>query len=202
MGETVEGNAMGIDLTGQLLVVEQGPHLGRQLLHRLLAGAGDRLVGGDHHPLDAGGIMQGLQHHHHLDGGAVGVGDDAFVLVQGDVLGIDLRHHQGHVRVHAPGAGVVHHHRAGRGGDGGILLADAAAGGKQGKVNALKGIPGKHVHRDLPAFVGEGFADGALGGQKPELAHRELAFLQTLHHLLAHRAGGAHHCYLVLPTHC
>ncbi len=85
-----------------------------QLLDSLFAGAGNRLVGTDINAFDADGIMDRLQRHHHLDGGAVGVGDDAPVGILGDGIGVDLRHHQRDVIVIAELGGVVDNDATGR----------------------------------------------------------------------------------------
>ena len=95
------------------------PHVGLglsfELMNALLAGPRDRLIGGDDHAAHSGGIVQWLERDHHLDRRAVGVGDDPAVL--GDIVGVDLRHDQGNVGVHAEGARVVDDDRAGGCGD-------------------------------------------------------------------------------------
>ena len=78
-----------------------------QLVHGVLAGAGDGLVGRHHHALDGGVVVQGLQRHHQLHGRAVGIGDDVLLGVAGHRVGVDLGHDQRHVLVVAPGRGVV-----------------------------------------------------------------------------------------------
>ncbi len=40
----------------------------KQLVHGLLASAGDGLIGGHHHALDLRTLMQRLERQHHLDG--------------------------------------------------------------------------------------------------------------------------------------
>ncbi len=100
--DEVERDALG-KLLG--LDVADGEHrlgLVEQLVHRLLAGAGDRLIGRDHDALDARLVVQRLERHHELRGRAVGVGDDALLAEARDRVGIDLRHHQRHVGIVAP----------------------------------------------------------------------------------------------------
>ena len=82
-----------------------------ELVHPLLAGARDRLVGAHDHPPDPGGVVQRLEGHDHLDRRAVRVGDDPLVL--GDVVRVDLGHDQRDVGVHPEGARVVDDDRAG-----------------------------------------------------------------------------------------
>ena len=67
-------NLLDLDRIGD----EHGAGLAEQLVHRLLAGAGHRLIGGNHHPLDLGQVVQRLERHHQLGGRAIGIGDDAF----------------------------------------------------------------------------------------------------------------------------
>ena len=64
-----------------------------EVLVSLLSCARDCLVCRIHHSLYLKGVVQGLERHHSLYGGAVGVCDYALVPV--DVLRIDLGHHGG-----------------------------------------------------------------------------------------------------------
>ena len=125
--------------------------------------------------------MKGRQGQHHLDGGAVGVGDDVVLLRQD--IGIDLRHHKRHRRVHAPVGGVVHHVAA----DGGKfwrqLGRSGTAGGEYGKDRlAGNGVIGTH-YRPLTAFKRDFLAPGTLRGYRKKLRYREIPFLQDLQHL-------------------
>ena len=117
VGQAVEGNAVGVGLVFGIAPVEEVAHLALQLFNTLLPGARNRLIGGNNHAPDFGRIVQGLERHHHLDGGAVGIGDDAVMVFQG--LGVDFGHHQGAAVIHAPCGGVVHHDAAGMGRMGG-----------------------------------------------------------------------------------
>ena len=83
------GKTFGVDL----LAADQVAHLVHQLVHRLLAGARDRLVGRDDDAPDPRRVVQGLEDNHHLDRRAVGVGDDALLCVR-DRVRVDLRHHE------------------------------------------------------------------------------------------------------------
>ncbi len=93
-----------------------------QFVHPRLAGAGDRLVGGDDDAPDRRGVVQRLQRHHHLRGRAIGIGDDVALAIAVDRLGIHLGHDQRHVRIHPEIGAVVDHRAARRGGDRRILL--------------------------------------------------------------------------------
>ena len=121
----------------------------RQFVDAFLAGAADCLISGNDDTFDAGQIVQRFQRHAHDDGGTVGIGDDAFVFQDG--LGIDFRNDQRHFRIHTEGAGVVNDNCACLYRDGSKLFGDAAAG-KQGDVNAVKGIFFRFLHDICFAF--------------------------------------------------
>ena len=147
MRQDIEGDAVGIHLVFRIAGVEKVAHLAFQLLNAFLACAGHGLIGGNHHAVDVCRVVQGLEHHYHLDGGTVGIGNDALMLFQG--LRIDFRHHQGTALVHAPGRGIVHHHATGMGGVRRELRGCAAAGGKDGQVDAVKDIFLQLFHREF-----------------------------------------------------
>ena len=66
--------------------------LGSKVLDRVGAGARDRLVGGDAHASQTGGVLQRREHHGQRDRAAVRVRDDARVLE--GALAVDLGHHE------------------------------------------------------------------------------------------------------------
>ena len=101
----VEGDLVRVDRGDRVAAVEHRARLAAQLVDRRLAGAGDRLVGGDDEALDPGRVVERLQRDDHLHGRAVRVGDDP--LVAREVVGVDLGDDERHVVVHAPVAGVV-----------------------------------------------------------------------------------------------
>ncbi len=99
----------------QLAVADQLGGLLGQLVHATLPGTAGRL---ERRRGDGGQAEQVPQHRQHRcdrQRGAVGVGDDADRVLP-DRLGVDVRVDQRHLRVHAPGAGVVDHHGAAFGG--------------------------------------------------------------------------------------
>ena len=105
--------------------VDHLPGLLVELLDAGPAGAGDGLVGAGDHAAQPGHVVQRLQHRHGGHGRAVRVGDDAL----GDrvqEVGVDLGDDERHVRVHAPGRGVVDDDGPG-GGEAGRQLRDEAA---------------------------------------------------------------------------
>ncbi len=191
MGQAVEGDLVGINLVRHGLAGGVVEHLLLEFLDGLGAGARNRLIGGNHDALDPHLVMDGLQGHQHLDGGAVGVGDDAALLVLGDGVGVDLGHHQGDLGVHAEGAGIVHHHRARGGGGRRELERPVAAGRKERHVDAGEGVLGQLLNSDLLAAKGKFLAHRALRGEQAQFLDREIPPFQDIEHGAAHGTGGA-----------
>ena len=105
MGKDIEVNFVRVHhLWGSALA------FGHHLVYGSFAGACYGLVGRDHDALDAVALAQRLQGQDHLNGGAIGVGND-FVAC-GEFFGIDFGHHQLFAGVHSPGGGVVNDYRA------------------------------------------------------------------------------------------
>ena len=148
--QDVEGDLVRVDLgAGASSPVEHRLRLRAQLLDRPLAGAGDRLVGGDDQALDAGRVVDRRERHHHLHRRAVRVGDDALVAV--DRVGVDLGDDQRHVVVHPPVAGVVDDDRAGLDQLRRPLGADRAAGRGEDEVEALDRLLAQRPALELAA---------------------------------------------------
>jgi hypothetical protein len=118
--------------------LDHGLGLPVQLVHGALAGAGDGLVGGHDHPLDPDAVEDRAERHHRLHGRAVGVRDDAAVVLEG--VGVHLGDHQGHVVGHAPLGGVVDDCCAGFDETWGPFGARLGAGAEQRQVEALDGV--------------------------------------------------------------
>ena len=59
----------------------------------------------DGDPLDPGSPVERRERHGHLNGRAIGTGDESLVVPE--VLGVDLGNDQGHARVHAEIVAVV-----------------------------------------------------------------------------------------------
>ena len=156
-------------------------HFCFKLLNAFLAGAGDALVGAYNNSLDAVGLMKRRQGQDHLDGGAVGVGD--YVIRGLKYIGINLRHHQRHGRVHTPVGGVVHHVAANLRKTRRQLGRYSPSGRENGKGGLSgNGFIGTH-NRPLLALEKHFLAPGTLRGNRQQLRHRELAFLKDLQHL-------------------
>ena len=196
LGDQVEGDALGKLLL--LHVLERVERLGLavELVHAFLAGAGDGLVGRHDDALDGGAVMERLEGDHELRRGAVRVGDDA-LLHPADGVGVHLRDHERHVRVVAPGGGVVDHHRSLRGDLRRPFLRDLAAGRHEAQVDVGKvvGVEGLGLQR----LVAEGNlrALAAAGGQCHHLVGRKGPLCEDVEHLAAHIACRADHGDLV-----
>ncbi len=141
-----------------------------------------------------GAIVQRLERHHHLDGRAIRIGDDAALLIERDRLRIDLGHDQRHVLVHAELRGVVDHHRAGLGGTRRMDRRDLGARREQRDVDALEieGVEIAHLEHRVVAER-DLAADRARRGDGMDLGGRKLAFGENTQHLAADIAGGADH---------
>ncbi len=126
--------------------VEELFRLVSKLGHSRGAAAAGRLIRGLHHALDARQIVQGLQRHHHLDGGAVRVRDHA--VMPGHVAGFTSGTTMARPR-HAKRAGVVDHHGAGRGHGLAHLLRYAGTAREQRDIHAFERLRRHLLHREL-----------------------------------------------------
>ena len=188
LGDQVVGDLVGEGLDIHVLTLLQGLDLVFQLRHTGNAGAGNGLVGGGDHALDGGDGIEGIDGGDGDDGGAVGIADDALVVLH--ILGVDLGNDQGHVGVQTESGGVIHKNRAGLDDGGGKLLGDVVLGGTQDDIHALEGgiagFPDGHIL--TPEL--QGLTGGPGRGQGDQLTHGEIPLFQNSHHLLAHRTGG------------
>ena len=106
--------------------------------------------------------------------------------------GVDLRHDQRHVGVHAERTTSCRRPprrrctAAGR-----EALRLRAAGGEQRDVHAFEAVIGELLHGDVAAAEFHRLARRARGGQQAQLGQREFALLEALHELDADGAGGA-----------
>ena len=160
-GVALEGLAadLGNDIVGDLILehlglvafaLPQGLHLVHQLNRPACTCTGGCLVAACHNALDRAVLVQGVDGHQGHDGGAVGVCDDALVLL--GVLGIDLGDDQGYIGVQPEGAGVVHEYRP-RLYDGRCKpLGNVVFRRTQDNVHALEGFIAGQLHRELPAL--------------------------------------------------
>mmetsp|Transcript_1749 Transcript_1749/g.3013 ORF Transcript_1749/g.3013 Transcript_1749/m.3013 type:complete len:355 (+) Transcript_1749:380-1444(+) len=143
--EQVERVLAAKDSGGRRLAIKHLAHLRLQLRHGRRTRAGCSLVGGHHHALHGGLLVDGGDGHEGDDGGAVGVGDDgtllALALAPAHVrhgLRVHLRDHQRHALRHAERRAVVHHDDTLLHAHGPELLADASARREQRDVHTLQ----------------------------------------------------------------
>ena len=194
-GDDVGENLAGEGAALNRLALGLGDDLALQLAHALHARAGHRLIGAGDHLLDLGDLADAAQGHQRDDGGAVRVGDDALVELR--VIGVDLRHHQRNLRIHAEGGGIVHEHRAGLHDCRGEVLGLGVLHRAQHEVHALEGVFGGLLNGDLLTAEGDGLAGAACAGEGEQGSHGEVALLQNADHLLSNCAGGAENCHIV-----
>ncbi len=202
MRDDVEGDRLGeLFLKLVLRFVHVDPAgLIEQLVHARLAGARYGLIGGDHHPADAGRVMQRLQRHHHLNGGAVGIGDDIALTVLGDGFRVHFRHDQGHVGLHPEAGRVVDHHGAGISGARRELLGDGGAGAGENNVGAFKIEVIQIMDLQHVIFAIGHFGPGGPGGGHGGHGIRgHIALCQNLQHFPSDISRGAYHG--ILNTH-
>ena len=185
--------AVAVDGVGVGLVARYAVALVFHLLDGFDAGSGDGLVGADHHAFGGVGIVQRLEREYHLDGAAVGVGDD-FVL-SSELAGVDLRHNKFVVRRHAPRRAVVDDSGTGCGVLGGKLQASVAACAEQSHVCfGCDAVIHRH-HRPVFALEVDRFAHRTGRGHRDQFGDWEVALLEHLEHFGAHQSGGTHDSY-------
>ena len=194
MRNGVEGDAVGEGGDFQLVLgsaVQESASLIVQLGHGRRAGAGSGLVGGHHDALDGREVVERLQRDDHLDGGAVRVRNNA--IMPRHILRVHLGHHQGHVLIHAEGAGVVDHHGTGGGDRLAHLLGHGGAGREQRDVDALEGLRRHLLHGKLAGrhesapLEGHLLASRARARKSANLTRREVHVMQHAQKLLSHR---------------
>lgn len=106
-------------------------------------------------------------------------------------MGVDFRHDERDLVVHAEGGGVIDYDGACGGGVWGELFADVATCAEQGDVDAFEGIWGEFLDGDGFAFESDGFASAAGGGEEGKFTDGEGALFETAQHFHADCAGGS-----------
>ena len=194
--DQIEGDLMGKHLGLDRLALHHGVHLLAQLHRPGRARAGDRLVGGGHHGDDGRKLPQGVDRRDSDDRGAVGIGNDAAMLLH--VLGVDLRNHQRHVLPKPEGGGIINKHGSGLHDGGRELPGDVVFRRAKHDVQPLKGIRRGQLDLDGLAVPGHDLARAALAREQMQLADREIPFQQNFHHLPAHGTGSAENTDFIL----
>jgi hypothetical protein len=135
MGNDVEGDLLG-ELLGVPFLTGDIHALGLvpQLIHAVLAGAGHGLVGGDDDALDLCAVMQRLQRHDHLRGGAVGVGDDVLAFPGCSLLAASPAGDMSREQARSDGSFHRFHLGAFGGADSRARTAGEGGGGSSGNV--------------------------------------------------------------------
>ncbi len=192
MGNDVEGDLLRVDLGLDLLAGHvDALGLVPELVHRLLAGAGDGLVGRDDDAGDARPVVDRLQRHHHLRGRAVGVGDDVLAGIARDRVRVHLGHDQRHLGVVAIERRVVDHDAASLGGDGRVLLRRVRADREEGDVPAgeVEGV--EVLGLQCPVAEGTLAAQRLARGEGHDLVDGKFPLGEDVEHFPAHVARGA-----------
>ena len=192
MGNHVVSQLKGEFIDGRLLARAQLGVLLHQFVHRRGSGAAGGLVGRDMHAADVRHLLDRLQCHDHLDRRAVGVGDNAARGVL-RIFGIDLRHHQRHVGIHAEGARIVDHDRTVSGDRLREFARSSGSGRSEGEIHPLEVVV---MLQQFDSYIlSAEFIDtarAALRTEQQQFADRQVALLQNPQKFLAHSTAGAH----------
>ncbi len=168
--------------------------LREQFVHRVLAGARDRLIGGDHDARDPGAVVQRLERDDELRGRTIWIGDDAALAKAGDRVGIDLGHDQRHVGIVTPARGIIDHHRAGSGDLRRPFLGHRRARRHQADIDAGEIIMLERFDLQRPVAIRHFDAHAAARGEHNDLIGRKRPLRQNVEHLTAHIAGRPDDC--------
>ena len=193
----VEGDAVREGLGFRLAGVHQVGDLLLELLDALLALARDRLVGRDDDAPELRGVVQRLEHDDHLDGRAVGVGDDAAVLRHRDRLGVHLGDDERDVVLHAEGAGVVDDDRPLPDCNGSEGLARTRPRTEEDDVDIGELALLRLLDCPCRSTEVNQFTDIIGGIERLEELDLDRGFLQHLHHLGPYGTHDPHYCNTV-----
>ncbi len=149
-----------------------------KLFDRFAAGSGDGLVGRHLDALDAHGVVDGLEGHDELDGRAVGISDDAALVVLPERVQVDLRDDEGDVLVVAELGRIVDDDAAGRRRLRRVFLRDGGASAEQPDLRPAEVEVGQLQHGQAPAAEGDGLTQRTVAGQGIDLPDRKVALLE------------------------
>ena len=192
MRNDVERDLVRKRLDGKVLAVQVLARLLVKLVHRLEARTTCGLVGAHDDALDATReIVERLERDDHLDGRAIGIGDDARMPLE--VLRVDLGDDQRHVIVDAKRARVVDHDTSRIHHGLAIFLGGVASAGKQRDVDALEARRRHLFDHELPIAKLDGATSRTSRGKRLDLGRREFALREYLEHLASDNTRGACH---------
>ena len=138
-------------------------------------------------------VVQRLQRDDELRGRAIGIGDDVLLAVALGGVGVDLRHDQRHVGVHAPGRGIVDDDAALRADLRRPFLRHRAARRHQADVGRREVVVLERLALEDAIAERDLLADRARRRQRDDFGDGETALGENLEHLAADIAGGARH---------
>jgi hypothetical protein len=166
-----------------------GAGLRLQLAHPLYAATGHGLIGRGKDPSKAEDPVQGKEAHERNRSGAVRVGNDASVVLQG--LRVNLRDNQRHTWIHAKGAGIIHHHAAPFHRLCSHRLTERSAHGDQGEIQLAKGFGGRLFDRPGVCAYGGRLASRTGRCKEANRVCRECTLQDQTEQFLTDSAGGA-----------
>ncbi len=192
----VIGKLIGKLLHRRLLAALKLPVLCHELVHSGSAGTRSGLIGGHMHAGDGAQVVDRFQCHHHLDGSAVGIGDDAARRVE-SVVTVHLRHHQRHVGVHAEGTRIVDHQRPVLRDCRSIFLRHRSAGRCECDIYILEIVAVLQLLNRVRLAAEYVCAAGtALRPEKCKLINGEILFLKHSDKFLSDSATGTNYSYV------
>ena len=165
-----------------------------QLCHRCGTGTRGTLIARHMDALDVGNLLQRLKHNHHHDRGTVRIGNDTTGAVQG-ILGIALRHYQGHIVVHTEGTGVVDHHGTIlRDGLSKFLRCTSTCTGK-GDIHILEIVVMlEQLHFNLLSLEGVFLTCATLRAKQHQFVHGEIPLIKNPQKLLSYGSTCTYNC--------
>ena len=201
VGEQVAEYLVGICLAMGAHVGEQGGGVASfgsmegffllQLTHRLDTCSGNALIGADDQSFELVLLVQARQCQHHLDGAAVGVGND--VVIAFHHVDVYLGNHQRLVGILAPRRRVVDHHGAFGGKQGCILFRHRCTCRKNGILGCCRNGIFDRYHCQFATIERNGLAYRFGRGGGDNLTSAKTALAQHLQHDAAYQSRCADH---------
>ena len=168
-----------------------------KFVHAGGSGTAGGLIGCHMHPSDWRKAVYRVESHHHLDCGAVRIGNYVSRSLQ-SIGTVDFGHNQRHIGVHAESARIVNHYRAARCYDIGIFARHARSGRHKSEIEVgkVRCIGGENTHR-LCYTTAEAIcaACATLRAEETEFVYGKVVFRQNTQKFLPNGAGCAHNSY-------